>query len=708
VKAAVAEPAAARTILRGHAPCDQARDEMRDRFLTLCVMLALPVPVPAQSASDSTRYEMHGGQVPDLHRALEHTQDPAVVRWARQQDSLTRAMLHGVPGATAVHSRVRALATLTTYGVPLFAGVVRFHLEVDGRTDERRIVRRDADGRETRLLLEPAPGGGAQLSNFAPDPTGRRLIYELHDEVAGTRTLVLGDIAADGVVRARAEFAGMTTSEMPWLPDGIRFAATRSAPGRDTVFLITAERPGELHLVHTADDDETVLRPRVSEDGAWLLVTANGGAGSTVDAVSLIAARRSVRLTQPTGEVMDFIGTRADRLLFRTDAGAPTGRVVSVDPADASPTHWREVVSARAGATLRGAYAAGGRLVLSYLEGPAPFLIISDADAERRIDIPLGLLWTDHLVGWPPFSARDDQSVAYFRSINLSAPGIYALDVDTGDLSPYQLRDTGIDPSAFEAKIEYFTSRDGTRIPLFLIGRRDRPAGPHPTLVFAYGAYGFTAVPFFNAKYVTFVENGGTFAIPFTRGDGVYGRDWHLAGTGAGKARTVEDLIAAAEYLIASGHSTATSLGIEGQGPGGMVAASAVILRPELWAAATLESPVTDPVRMLLRRGRASAEYGDPADAEVMRALLTISPYHQVRAGERYPPILIRTGDRDRTIDPYHAYKFAAALREASPAGETWLRVSWAEAHGFLRSAGRRADEWADDLVFLKRFLRVH
>lgn len=680
---------------------------MKSVLLACVLALAGVVESAAQTAPDTTRTVLHGMEVRDPYRHLEQTETPRVLQWLRQQDSLARSLLQRVPERSALHARVRELATTSTYSVPQITKGALFHLEVDGRTDERRIVRRSHDGRETVLRFETPPAAGEQLSNFAPDPAGRRLLYELHDEVSGSRTLYVGDIAADGAVRTHLSLENAGTSAHPWLSDGSAFVVTRGAAGRDTAFLIHLSDADHPEPLHVADSDEMTLRPRVSDDDGWVIITGSSASRSVVDVVALSSPRTAVRVTPASGEAMDFVGITDGRLLFRTDVGAPTGRVVSLDPDAPAPAGWRDVVPARPGATLRAAFAVGGRLLLSYLEGPTPFLVIRDGSAETRVDVPLGLLWTDHLPGWSAFSAHADERTAYFRSINLSAPGIYAVDVVNGSVTPYQLRETGVDPTLFEARIETYTSSDGTRIPLYLIGRRDRGAGPHPVLVFAYGAYGFTAIPFFNAKYVTFIENGGTFAIPFTRGDGVFGDAWHRAGTGAGKLTTVQDLIAAAEHLIASGHATASSLGIEGQGPGGMVAASAVMLRPELWGAATLEAPVTDPIRMLALRGRPSSEYGDLNDPETVRALLAFGPVYRVQAGAEYPPILIRTGDRDRTIAPFHSYKLAAALRAASPESHTYLRISWSEAHGFLRAAEQRAQEWADDLVFLQRFLEV-
>ncbi|HSJ09378.1 MAG TPA: prolyl oligopeptidase family serine peptidase, partial [Longimicrobiales bacterium] len=441
-------------------------------------------------------------------------------------------------------------------------------------------------------------------------------------------------------------------------------------------------------------------------DGAWLVVTAASSGGAVVDVMPLRPAAAPVRITPGTGEATEYVGVAGGRLLFRTDLAAPRGRVVAIDPLRPQPEHWADVVAMQDSLTLRGAYAAGGRLLLHYLDGPRPSLVVQDGATRTRVDVPVGLIWTDYLPGWAPFSARNDRDVAYFRSINLAAPGIYAIDMQRAVVEPFRLRETGVDATSFESRVVSYTSRDGTRVPMFLIGRRDRPAGPAPVLLQAYGAYGFTSIPFFNAKYVTFIERGGTFAIPFTRGDGVYGDAWHRAGRGAHKTNTVDDLIAAAEYLLAEGLAAPGTIGIEGQGPGGMVAGAAVLARPELWGAATLEAPVTDPIRTQLRSGRGSAEYGNIQDSAVVRAMQQYAPYYMVRDGASYPPILVRTGDQDRTIDPFHSYKLVERLQRAGSTARAHLRVSWTEAHGFLRSAERRALDWADDLLFIEASLR--
>lgn len=662
---------------------------MPTRLLSALLSVACALPLQAQErriVADT----LHGQVLADPWRWLEEA-GPRRTGWLREQDSIARATLAAVPNAARVHARVLELAEANSYSIPQPAGASLFYLELVGTTGERRIRIVDALG--DRILPLPIAPAGSLLANFAPSPDAARLLVEYETERTGARSLHLVDLASN---RTLLQVDAGSASHRPWRAGSDEFVFTRRTAGPDSVFVRSLAGTAAT-LVHVARTDDATVRAQVSDSGDWLIIEETGSSGRTL----YLRARASGAAEALRDPALEYAGELDGRLVFRTTAGAPEGRVIALSAPGHAPV---ELFRAADGSVLEQAYVYGDRVLAYTFVGPEPRLEIRGRGGEllHQIELPIGLVWSDHLPGWPPFSGHVANRYAYLRSLNLSAPGIYRIDMSRGDLAPFRIRELGIDPEDFTTVLEWYTSDDGTRIPMFVARRKAQSdaAAPAHALVYAYGAYGFAPTPFFNAKYLTWLETGGVFAVPYLRGGGGMGSGWHEAGRGANKRNTVADLNSAARHLISRGYTTAAQIAVEGQGPGATVAATAVLQCPDLWAAAVLETPLTDPIRAQVLRGRPATEYGDASDPAAFRAMLEYSPLHNV--GTRaYPPILLRTGDQDRVIAPFHTYKLYAALRESSPTSDTLLRITWNESHGFLRPVELRAGDWAADLVFI-------
>lgn len=674
-------------------------------------VLALGAPLPAQVPPGPEAADTVAGVVlADPHRRLERWDDPEVRAWLKAEDADARAVLEAVPTHDAILDRILELSAVDQFSVPLHAGRARIHLVVDGETDERRLVWSDG-ARERDLDLAVPTRAGSTLSSFAVSPDGARLAVEWTDPASGTTELTIAPLggASDGpVVRVR----GAEVTAGAWLADGTGLLVTRRGSGdraADTLFQIDPTDPvasPEPVLVGPGELPWR-MRPHAGQpDGPPVIeVTADGR--SLLAVLGPDDGPLWTEAPTATVDAFDFVGWREGHLLVRTGGAEGQGRIVRIDPRRAAPAEWTTVLVPPEGLALREAHLFGDRILAHVQEGPRPVLRIHDADDGRvlhSLEVPFGLIWTDYLTGWSAFSGQPDHPEAYFRSINLTAPGIYRIDMETGRVEPWRLREIGVDPEAFTVRADAYRSRDGTRVPIVLVSRRDREGVPSPTLVYAYGAYGFTPVPFFNARYLTWVEDGGTLAIPYLRGGGVFGDGWHRAGSGPDKMRTIEDLIAAARWLVETGVADPSSLAVEGQSPGGTVAAASALLEPGLWSAVLLETPVADPVRDQLLSGRRASEFGRVEEPAELEAMLGFAPYRLVRPGIGHPPMLLRTAERDRAVPPWHAAKLLAALREADAGagGELLLRIEWDGGH-FLAGRERRAREWAADLAFLAR-----
>ncbi|TMC78417.1 MAG: S9 family peptidase, partial [Chloroflexi bacterium] len=251
-----------------------------------------------------------------------------------------------------------------------------------------------------------------------------------------------------------------------------------------------------------------------------------------------------------------------------------------------------------------------------------------------------------------------------------------------------------------------YRSRDGTEISMFLVHRKDvRPTREVPTLLTGYGGFNISRTPAYYPGAAAWVEAGGLFALPNLRGGGEYGERWHRAGMLANKQNVFDDFHAAAETLVSSGWTRPERLAISGGSNGGLLVGAALTQRPELFAAVCCAVPLLDMLRYQnFRIARIwIAEYGSAEDQDQFAWLREYSPYHHVRAGVRYPPVLFTTAEGDSRVDPMHARKMAALLQAQSedPASVVLLRVDRDAGHGIGKPLDKQVDDLADQYAFI-------
>ncbi|MCG8460998.1 MAG: prolyl oligopeptidase family serine peptidase, partial [Holophagales bacterium] len=339
-----------------------------------------------------------------------------------------------------------------------------------------------------------------------------------------------------------------------------------------------------------------------------------------------------------------------------------------------------------------------------------------DGRLERRVEMPmLGMPWSG-------FPGQRQDTTAYFGLSTVFDPGsIYRLDPRTGKVSSVVESDTPLDPERFVIRQVSYPSDDGVRIPMFLAHRRDLDLErPHPVFLYGYGAYGWVAFPWFQPHVAVWMEAGGIYALPGIRGGGEHGDAWHRAGRGRNKGRAIADYLAAAEWLVREGLSEPSRLVANGGSASGVLAAAAVLQRPQLFGAAVVDIPALDMLRHehSPRGGYWTPEFGTVEDPDDFAALLSYSPYQALGSGGCPPPILLTVGERDEITPPWHGYKFAARAQSLSPppagpesgAGacpnEVLLQVVWGEGHGFGTTPEQSVRTWARQLAFLDRVLR--
>jgi prolyl oligopeptidase len=656
---------------------------------------------------------LHGERIADPYRWLENAGSERVRAWTAAQNARTRAMLDRIPQRAPFAARLRELMSVGLMDTPRPVAGRLFHLRRAGGQRQVVLYVRDAVDRADRAILDPNaldPSGLTTIDWWYPSPDARYVACGLSRGGTEMSTLHVLEVATGRALGERIPHT--QRASVAWAGDGFYYSA-HPAPG--TV------PPGDEHYFtrvrhHRLGDDpsrdpvafgegrakEDMINVTASPDGRHVVFAAYHGWRSAD--VYLMDPARPLRpaVVIEGADALTFPMPMNDGLYLRTDLDAPNGRVVRA--AYDAPTAWTTVVP-EAEHPIEGVALTRDRVAVHTLEHAASRLAIWTVDGrrERTVDLPgLGSIDASPFVTGLRADRGGDTVVYQWQSF--AEPAVaYAVDARTGTATELVrlARPAGI-PEIVVEQVRY-RSADGTDVPMFLVRRSDvRPTGSVATMLTGYGGFNVSRTPVWMADAVLWAEHGGLFALANLRGGAEYGERWHRAGMLANKQNVFDDFHAAAEHLVRSGWTRAERLGTYGGSNGGLLVGAAITQRPELFGAVVCAVPLLDMLRYqrhLIAR-LWIAEYGSSEDAEQFRWLRAYSPYHNVRPGTRYPPLLLTTAEGDSRVDPMHARKFAARM-QAETDGLVLLRVDADAGHGIGKPLDKQVDDIADRTAFL-------
>ena len=390
-------------------------------------------------------------------------------------------------------------------------------------------------------------------------------------------------------------------------------------------------------------------------------------------------------------------------MLVETTLGAPNKRIAAVDLANPALESWRDVVPERPDAVIQSVSVARDRLAVRYLENASTRIELFDFAGKSQGDVALPG------IGSASLATEHDSTEAFLSFESFNEPdSIYRVDLASGERSLWARPEVPVDPAAIAVEQVFYTSKDGTRVPMFLVHRKGlEQNGKNPTILYGYGGFNISETPRFQATRFPWLEAGGVYAVANLRGGGEYGEEWHRAGMLENKQNVFDDFIAAAEWLIANGYTNRDQLGICGGSNGGLLIGAAVVQRPELFSAVVSAVPLLDMLRYqhFLMARYWVPEYGSAENPEQLPYLLAYSPYQNVEPGTRYPAVLLTAGDNDSRVHPLHARKMTARL-QAATASDTATEpiLLWVEGdvgHGRGKPLALRQRDAADLLGFM-------
>ena len=660
-----------------------------------------------------------GARVADPYRWLENDvrTDPEVAAWVAAQNRVTDAFLDSLPGRDALKSRMTELYDYERFGVPVKKGGRYFYQRNTGLQNQSPLYVRESLSGEPRLLIDPnqwSRDGATALAEWVPSEDGRYVLYSVQDGGTDWRTVRVLDVATGQPIGD--EIKWVKFSALSWAKDGSGFYYSRfPEPAAGQTFQsLNKNHEVFFHKLGTAQAQDrsvfaTPAKPElshiatVSDDGRYVVITSASGTDDRYE-VTLVDRQRPgarPRVLIPGFENnYSYIGNRGPTYYFITNAGAPKLKVVALDIRQARPQP--RVVIGEDEATLNGASLVGGKLIASYLVDAKTEVRVHDLAGVRERVITLPGIGTASGFGG---DYDDEETFFAFTSFNRPTT-IYRYDVKDGESAIWEAPKVAFNPEDFTVEQRFFQSKDGTRVPMFVV-RKAGTSGPAPTLLYGYGGFNVSLTPSFSATRLAWLENGGVWVLANIRGGGEYGKAWHDAGRLANKQNVFDDFIGAGEYLIANGITPKGGLAIQGGSNGGLLVGAVVNQRPDLFAAGNAAVGVMD----MLRFDRFTAgrywvdDYGYPNKEADFRTLLAYSPYHNIRSGVSYPAMLVTTADTDDRVVPGHSFKYIAALQQADPDGKPHLiRIETRAGHGAGKPTDKIIEEASDVAAFLAHF----
>jgi len=646
---------------------------------TMSLATELPSGLPPATKTVSVTDTLHGVEIIDEYRWLEPLEkdSPEVATWTTAQNDHTRSVLDPIPCRDALAKSLEPWLTLGAVGAPRMTDGGYFYTERTGTQNQAVVKFRATIEAEPRVLLdvnELDKKGLTSLDWWQPNDQGTLMAFGLSQKGSEMSELHLLDVATgkwlDDKIVGKVNLSG-------WMPDGKSFFYSslrdiKDAYSRETRFHVVGRDPAQNPMVVKQTNPSEIPSAGPTTDGKWLIGTLSKGWQANDLWIAPMQSWLEKGELQQTIIAKDLDGgfqpidVIDGKLYLTTTFGTPKGSLVAIDLSMPAREHWKTVVGERSDMVLEGAVRAKDMFVLTWTKDVCTSFerIARDGRAIGPIALP-GL-------GTATISTEWNRSEAFISYTSYDAPRtIFATDLSKAALGAADLKvwaTTKIPSSLsnFTVELKRATSKDGTKVPMFIVRRKDlKLDGTNPTLLYGYGGFNVSLTPAFNPTIVPWLEQGGVYVVANLRGGGEYGEEWHRDGMQAKKQNVFDDFYACAEWLVANKYTAKEHLAIKGGSNGGLLTGVASTQRPDLFAAAIVAVPLLDMLRyqdFLIARYWVP-EYGSAEDKAQFETLRAYSPYHNIKKGMKYPALLVTAGENDSRVHPLHARKFVARLQ---------------------------------------------
>lgn len=658
----------------------------------------------------------HGREIRDPYRWLEESTHPDTEAWADNQNQRTRTYFDSLTVRNTIQKKLAGRWDTVKFFTPEKVNGEYFYQKNNGLQNQPVLYRSHnlSDSTPDKVIdpNEINPEGTTALTALSISGTGSWLAYALSENGSDWQTIRIRNLETGKDLPEIIRWAKFT--DIAWTENETGFYYSRypepgTVPEEDgsnynRLYFHRLNTPqSEDRLIHERPDDkEFSFGATFTDDHRHLILQSWKGTENKSRLYYREATSDGDFLPlAPDGDgYYSFLGNSEGRFILYTTAGAPNGRIISVDPEHPEKEHWQEIIPEQE-SVLYFPKLAGNHLIAAYMEHAwhRVELYKTDGTHVRRLGLPEMISVSDIQV-----SKKEGEVLIGYTSY-LAPTTIARYTIESDKLDTVLVPEGGLDPDLYTTRQVFYPSTDGTQIPMFITSRKDlSPDGSHPVLLYGYGGFNISMTPAFNASNAMFVEDGGIYAVANIRGGGEYGEEWHQGGTFGNKPQVFDDFISAAEWLIAEKWTKPEKIAIMGGSNGGLLVAACLNRRPELYGAIICQVPVTDMLRYhKFTVGRFwTSEFGHPEENEEdFRNIIAYSPLHNIKERE-HPPVLITTADTDDRVVPLHAMKYAAAMQEAQKGdAPILLRIEKDAGHGLGKPVSKIIDEHADIYSFL-------
>jgi len=666
--------------------------------------------------------DYHGVKVADPYRWLEDLDSDETRSWVDAENKLSFGFLEAIPARAAIKERITKLWNYEKYGVPFKEGNRYFYSRNSGLQNQSVLYTVTSLDGQPKLVLDPntlSSDGTVALSGMQVSNGGKLLAYSLSASGSDWQEWKVRDVETGQDLSDDLKWVKF--SGVSWTRDNSGFYYSRyDEPKSDSLKATNYFQKVYFHKLGTPQSEDVLVYERpdqkdwlfgaqVTEDGDYLIIPIFQGTDSKTRVYYKdLKSNNSgvVKLLDDFDAAYSFIGNQGSRFWFQTDLQASRGKIIEIDTAKPERANWKVLVPEGPEA-LQTATLVNHKFILNYLKDAYTQVRIHDTNGKllNEVQFP-GIGSADGFGG----KATDTETFYSFTGFTTPTT-IYRYDTATGKSSVFRQPKVDFDPSTFETKQVFYTSKDGTKVPMFITYKKGlKLEGNNPTYLYGYGGFNVSLSPAFSVGNLVWMEMGGVYAQPNLRGGAEYGEDWHQGGMKLKKQNVFDDFIAAAEWLIRNKYTSTPKLSIGGGSNGGLLVGAALTQRPDLFGAALPAVGVMDMLRFQkFTIGWAwVSDYGSSENAGEFKALYAYSPLHNIKPGTAYPATLVTTADHDDRVWPGHSFKFAATLQAAQEGSAPILiRIETKAGHGAGKPTSKIIEEIADRWAFLVKTLEM-
>lgn len=655
-----------------------------------------------------------GVKVADPYRWLEDDRSPEVEEWVKAENAVTNDYLSKIPFREKLKQQLTKVWNYAKMGVPITRGSRIFFQKNSGLENQSVLYMQDGAKSTPVVLLDPnklSTDGTVALVNYDISKDGKYLAYATSDGGSDWETINVKNIATGEVLMD--EIKWVKFSSISWYHNGFFYSRYDAPQSGNKLTNINENQKVYYHKVGTSQAlDELVYQDvehpmrnfttQVTDDDKYLILyVTESTSGNNIMIKNLQRNEDFVQLTigfEFDYKVIDHID---DNLYVVTNYKAPKYRLVSINVRAVDVGNWREIIPEKKD-VLEGATLVGNKIVCNYIQDAHSNIEIYNTKGDFLNTIKLPTLGTAS-----DFSSEMKDSIGFYSFTSFAYPStIFKYNLETGKSNEFFKPKVDVDLSQFEVEQVFYTSKDGTKVPMFIVHKKNIVLdGTNPTLLYGYGGFNISLMPYFSPGRLVWLENGGVYAVANIRGGGEYGENWHKAGTKLNKQNVFDDFISAAEYLIDKKYTSSKKLAIEGGSNGGLLIGAVVNQRPDLFQVAIPEVGVMDMLRFQKFTIGWSwvSDYGSSEDSLQFENLYRYSPLHNIRDDVTYPAVFVTTADHDDRVVPAHSFKYIATLQEkqARKRNPMLIRIQTRAGHGMGKPTTMAIDEATDIYSFI-------